>query len=83
MKTTDIFGGIGVILMLLAFLLNLIGFLKRDSYGYILLNLMGATYACVASILINYIPFIILEAVWSIASTIALIRHIVKDETKI
>ena len=71
----DWIGFAGVAILLLAFLLNLIGKLSKDSLSYILLNIVGAGLACLASWLINYIPFVILEASWTLVSLWALINY--------
>lgn len=72
MNLTDWVGTIGVSVLLLAFFLNLTGRLKSDSSTYILLNLAGAAIALVASILLSYWPFIVLEAVWTLVSVYSL-----------
>lgn len=71
----DITGSVGVFILLLAFVLNLLNKISRDSILYIVLNIIGAALACYASYLINYIPFIILEGVWTFISLIALVRY--------
>ncbi|HLT33730.1 MAG TPA: hypothetical protein VKZ98_08075, partial [Aquaticitalea sp.] len=52
--------------------LNVMGKISNKSLSYILLNLIGAAMACIASILINYWPFIILEGIWSLVSLYSL-----------
>ncbi|MFL5765529.1 MAG: hypothetical protein ACJ77K_16410 [Bacteroidia bacterium] len=74
MKITDWIGAIGVAILLLAFFLNLANRLNKDSYAYILMNIIGAGIACLASILINYIPFVVLEGCWTLVSMGALLR---------
>jgi hypothetical protein len=78
MKPTDWIGFIGVTILLIAFFLNLANKLHKDSVLYILLNIIGAGIACFASILIQYVPFIILEGCWTMVSFAALIRLLVK-----
>ena len=68
-------GFAGVSILLVAFFLNLTNKLHKDSLGYILLNIIGAGVACLASVLINYVPFIVLEGTWTIVSVWALIVH--------
>jgi len=51
----------GVFLILLAYILNITERINSKDMSFILLNLIGASLACLASILISYIPFIILE----------------------
>jgi len=76
MNHIDWIGFIGVFQILLAYVLNITGKIKSTHFHYILLNLVGASMACLASILMNYLPFIILEGVWSIASSIALFKYL-------
>lgn len=75
MNHIDWIGFIGVFQILLAYILNIFGKLKNNDLSFILLNLIGASMACLASILMAYVPFIILEAVWSIISLIALFKY--------
>jgi hypothetical protein len=62
MATTDWIGFIGVGILLLAFFLNIINKIKRESLVYLIMNVAGAGIACIASVLLKYMPFIILEA---------------------
>ncbi|MGZ4056510.1 MAG: CBU_0592 family membrane protein [Bacteroidia bacterium] len=78
MKPTDWIGFTGVAILLLAFFLNLANRLHKDSPLYILLNIIGAGIACLASILISYLPFIILEGCWTVVSIGALINFMRK-----
>ncbi|QBA65019.1 CBU_0592 family membrane protein [Muriicola soli] len=75
MTFADWIGSFGVFMILLAFALNITGKLSRHQLSYILLNLIGASLACLASFLINYVPFIILEGVWALVSAFALYKH--------
>jgi len=75
MNTTDWLGFIGVFLILLAYILNEIGKTTNKNLVYILLNLIGASIACLASVLLNYMPFIILEGVWALVSLNSLIKY--------
>ena len=75
MKLTDWIGFAGVTTLLVAFFLNLANKLHKDSFCYILLNIIGAGIACLASVMINYLPFIILEGCWTIVSIGALINY--------
>ncbi len=75
MDNTDWIGFIGVFLILLAYILNVMGKLKSKDLAFILLNLIGAGMACLASVIMDYLPFIILEGVWAIVSIISLINY--------
>ena len=71
----DWIGFIGVFGMLLAYLMNLFGKISKDSLTYILLNMFGGGLSCLASWLINYLPFVVLEGTWTLVSLIAPIRY--------
>lgn len=75
MNNTDWIGFIGVLQILLAYMLNVAGKIKSNDLTFILLNVFGAGMACLASILMEYIPFIILEGVWTIVSLISLMKY--------
>lgn len=68
MNIIDWIGASGVFLILLAYFLNLVDKLDAKGIVYLLLNLVGASLACAASIMLNYWPFIILETAWCLVS---------------
>jgi hypothetical protein len=76
MHYNDIIGTIGVGIILIAYFLNVFSYIKKDGKYYFLMNILGASLACYASLLINYKPFIILEGTWTIVSIIALLKVI-------
>ncbi len=80
MNSIDWIGFIGVFLILLAFYLNIRDKLSHTDLTYILLNLVGALMACFASILLNYIPFVILEGIWAVVSLISLFNYLVNEK---
>jgi hypothetical protein len=75
MTITDWIGFIGVTILLLAYFLNLNNKLNKDGLPYIVLNIIGAGVACLASVLLNYWPFIILEGAWTIVSLFSLYKY--------
>ena len=75
MNEVDWIGFIGVFQILLAYVLHVTGKVGKNDLSFILLNLIGAGMACYASILMNYIPFIVLEGIWALVSLISLIRY--------
>jgi hypothetical protein len=75
MSVGDLVGSIGVAILLLAFGLNTTGKLGSHSQVYLSLNFLGAALACVASILIGYVPFVILEAAWSAVAAGTLLQN--------
>lgn len=76
MTTTDTIGFIGVTLLLIAYFLNLTDKISKDNIIYLVLNVVGAGLACFASVLMNYLPFIILEGCWTIVSAFGLIKYL-------
>lgn len=74
MTYTDWIGTLGVSILLSAFFLNLFHKLPQDKPWYEILNIAGAVIACYASILLNYVPFIILEGSWALVSIMGLIK---------
>jgi hypothetical protein len=75
MNEVDWIGFAGVFQILLAYVLNVIGRVDKRDLSFILLNLIGAGMACYASVLMNYIPFILLEGIWAGVSFISLIKY--------
>lgn len=75
MTLADWIGFLGVFQILLAYYLNVTGRVTSRHLAFILLNLTGAAMACMASILIKYLPFIILEGIWALVSVYALLTR--------
>ena len=78
MNYNDTIGTIGVGLILLAYFLNIFSFIPKEGKLFFIMNIIGAALACYASVLINYIPFIVLEAVWCIVSVVGYLKLISK-----
>jgi hypothetical protein len=55
-------------------------FIHNNGKLFYALNIIGASIACFASYLIDYIPFVSLEATWSLVSVIGLIKTIKKPQ---
>jgi len=70
----DALGFTGVAMLLAAYLFNLLGKISKQGYLYIIMNAIGGGLACLASYLINYLPFVILEGTWMLVSVLALIK---------
>jgi uncharacterized protein with PQ loop repeat len=70
MSVSDSIGSIGVVLLLLAFFLQLKNIIRKEHKVYLLLNFFGATLACISSLLIEFYPFVVLEGVWALVSII-------------
>lgn len=78
MQYNDVIGTTGVGLVLLAYILSLFSFIQKEGSVFFVLNIIGSALACYASVLINYVPFIVLEAVWCIVSIAGYIKLISK-----
>jgi hypothetical protein len=63
-----------VALLLAAFFVNVMGWLRADGLAYSGINLIGASLSCFASYLINFLPFVVLEGVWAIVAAFATVR---------
>jgi hypothetical protein len=74
MKISDLLASIGVIVLLIAFLLNLYKRLSAESKLYSLLNFIGAAICCFSSYLIRFYPFIVLEGIWALVALGSLLK---------
>ncbi|MEI9944031.1 MAG: hypothetical protein WDN26_07375 [Chitinophagaceae bacterium] len=74
MSYNDIIGTIGVGLILFAYFLNTAKLIPRDGKAFYVMNIFGGVLACYASYLINYWPFVILEATWALVSIYGLMK---------
>ena len=79
MNLADYVGSFGVGMLLLAYLLTIIKWMKLGSKSYIWMNIIGAAFACLASVMIQYVPFIVLEGAWAIVSIVTFIRSYLKN----
>ena len=83
MSVSDWIATTGVGILLLGFGLNLLKIITADSYLYLSLNFVGALLGGIASLLINFVPFVILESVWVVVSLFGIIKKISDDQKKI
>ncbi|HEX6334966.1 MAG TPA: hypothetical protein VFZ78_12110 [Flavisolibacter sp.] len=74
MNLSEWMGTIGVTLILVAFFCSTFRWMSAHSRIFFLLNTVGAALACLASWLIPYWPFVILEGTWTVVSLLGLIR---------
>lgn len=82
MTVTDYIGAIGVSLILLAFFLNLRKVVDTQNLLYLVLNFVGAGLACSASMMMEYVPFIVLEGTWMMMTGFALFRRYAEFRTR-
>ncbi len=74
MSAVDWIGFSGVMLLLSAYFLVAFNMIKPHGFTYIILNCVGAAIACLAAVLLHYIPFIILEGAWFIIAFVSLLK---------
>ena len=74
MAYNDIIGTIGVAIILLAYFLNTASIIIKNGRLFYVMNIIGAALATYASFLIDYWPFVILEATWTLISIYGLMR---------
>ena len=72
MKTSDILASVGVVILLVAFLLNLYKKLPAQSKTYGFMNFLGAAICGFSSWMIRFYPFVLLESVWAIVGLLSL-----------
>ncbi|MHB8206128.1 CBU_0592 family membrane protein [Mucilaginibacter sp.] len=70
MKESDIIATTGVVILLIAFLLNL----PANSTPYTLMNFIGAGLCGYSSYLIKFYPFVVLETIWALFALASLIK---------
>jgi len=76
MKLADIIASTGVLVLLVAFFMNLFGKIASSSRFYIISNIVGAGMCCTASYMIRFYPFVILEAIWAGVAVVSLFKHV-------
>ena len=64
-----------MLLLLVAYFLSLFKLLRSESKVYGLLNFIGAGLACFASLMIGFIPFVVLEGIWAIIALVGIFRN--------
>ena len=80
MTFDEAIGALGVFVLLVAFVLNAAGRLPHASWSYQGLNVLGAGLACYASMLIDFLPFIVLEGSWCAVALTALARACLRPD---
>ncbi|MBC7401081.1 MAG: hypothetical protein H7289_14170 [Mucilaginibacter sp.] len=74
MKTSDIIASLGVIILLIAFLLNLYKKIPANSRAYCAMNFVGAAMCGISSYMIDFYPFVVLESIWSGFALVSFIK---------
>ena len=81
MSLSNWIASIGVGILLIAFFLNVFGYINNKSKSYSFLNAMGGLISCYASYLVGFYPFVILNIIWSITAIISFFKSSVSRET--
>jgi hypothetical protein len=74
MTVLDMFGSLGLLLVMGAFIASLAGWLQPTAWFYLLLNAVGAGILAAYSATINVWIFVALEGLWSAVALCSLIR---------
>lgn len=74
MTTSDLFGTVGVSILLLAFVLNQRRLLSEHSRQFLAMNLVGAALCAYSAWLVRFMPFVVLECVWAAVAGWGLLR---------
>ncbi len=82
MSSATLFSALGVSLILLAFIGSSFNKINQTSLAYWLLNLAGGILSTIGAALMASVPFVVLEAVWTVASVIGLAKHLKTDQVK-
>ena len=70
----EIIGFAGLSLVLVAFVFNLLKKIKTESKLYNMMNLIGSLMLVYYSIVLNSMPFLILQLMWGMAALYNLIK---------
>ncbi len=73
MTYNDWIGTVGVGLVVIAYFLNTMSWIPENGKLFFILNTVGGALSCYAALLINFIPFVVLEAIWTIVSLYGLV----------
>jgi hypothetical protein len=74
MTYNDWIGTLGVGIILLAYFFNTTKMVHENGKLFFVLNVVGGALSCYAAVLINFIPFMVLEAIWTVVSVYGLIK---------
>ena len=74
MSTSDIIASLGVIILLIAFLLNLYKKVPAESRIYTAMNFIGAALCGLSSYMIKFYPFVVLEGIWAAFALFSFIK---------
>lgn len=68
MTYNDWIGTLGVGIILLAYFFNTMKWIPENGKLFFVLNTLGGALSCYAAVLIDFMPFVVLEAIWTVVS---------------
>ncbi len=74
MTSSDIFSGVGVLLILTAFFLTTLNRMSTEGRLYFLLNMIGGLLTGIGAWMVGSMPFVVMEFIWTIVATIGLVK---------
>jgi len=81
MSLANWIASIGVGILLIAFFLNIFGYINNKNKIYALLNAVGGLISCYASWMVDFYPFVVLNIIWSFTAILSLFKKDVSRET--
>ncbi|TKC00691.1 CBU_0592 family membrane protein [Pedobacter cryophilus] len=81
MSVANWVASLGVGILLIAFFLNIFGYVDNKSKLYALLNAIGGLISCYASWMVDFYPFVVLNIIWSFTAILSLFKGTVSRET--
>lgn len=73
---TLLIGTVGAALLLIAFTLEKFELLQNNSFEYNMLNFIGAALLTWYALILNSVPFIVLEGIWALIAFWYLVRRL-------
>jgi hypothetical protein len=74
MTYNDWIGTLGVGIILLAYFFNTMKWIPENGKLFFVLNTVGGALSCYAAVLIDFMPFVVLEAIWTVVSVYGLLK---------
>jgi len=75
MTYNDWIGTLGVGIILLAYFFNTTKMIPENGKLFFVLNTLGGALSCYAAVLIDFIPFVVLDAIWTVVSIYGLFNR--------
>lgn len=79
MSIADIIATIGIVILLIAFILNTRNLMAANKAWYNLLNTIGASMCGISAYMVSFYPFVVLEGVWAGVALFTLIKCVSRE----